>query len=256
MKRGYVDTPHGQIHYRTTGSGAPVIVLHATPSSSEAMVPILDELGKEMQAIGMDTIGYGQSDRPPKAYTTMEEFAQSVAWFIQGLGFEKVNLFGFLTGSQIAMQTAADFPDLIESVAVFDCFNWNTPSRRAVHERLHRYHPRAEDGSHLMSLWNKYKGRGDIKRVEMSFKNIFTVNDDDGAEAYDGMGWEGAGPYAMTHQEMWDVTPRIKAPVYMMYGQESELHRALEKFLETLPRAKGTREAPSMRNDIPGLAKN
>jgi hypothetical protein len=28
MKRGYVDTPEGQVHYRTEGSGEPVLLLH------------------------------------------------------------------------------------------------------------------------------------------------------------------------------------------------------------------------------------
>lgn len=255
IKRGYVDSPDGQIHYRITGTGAPVIVLHSTPHSSEGMIPLLNELGKEMQAIGMDTMGYGQSDRPNPPYTTMEEFARSVTYLIKGLRLEKVHLFGQLTGSQIALQTAADYPDLVESVAVIESFNWNTPSRRAVHERLHRYHPRAEDGSHIMSMWNKYAGRGgDVKATELLFRGIFTVNDDTGAEVYEGMGWEGAGPYAMCRQEMWDVTPRIKVPAYIMYGPDSELHRALEKFMETLPRGKGTRDAQSMRSDVAALA--
>jgi pimeloyl-ACP methyl ester carboxylesterase len=255
MKRGYVDTPHGQIHYRIEQPPAggsdetPVVVLHNTPSSSEAMAPLLRELGKEVTAIGMDTIGYGQSDRPPQPYTTMHEFAQAVAWFIQGLGYDRVRLYGDQTGSQIALQTAADFPELVESIAVFDAFNWGTPERRAVHERLHRYYPRDEEGSHLMKLWERTGRRGDLKQREMSFRNRLTVNDDTGAEVYGHMGWEGAGPYCMCRQDIWSVTPRIQAPAFIMYAPGSELHRALERFLETLPRGRGTREAPNVRTD-------
>src|SRR5207302_1490484 len=95
MKRGYVDTPHGQMHYRIESpegyDGVPVIVMHSTPASSAQMAPLLRELGKEMTAIGIDTIGYGDSDRPPVPYTTMHEFAQSVAWFIQGLGYKRIH---------------------------------------------------------------------------------------------------------------------------------------------------------------------
>ena len=203
----------------------------------------------------MDTLGYSLSDRPRTPFTTAEEFAQSIAWFIEGLGYKKANLFGFLTGSQFAMQTAADFPDLIESVAVSECFNWGTPSRRAVHERIHRYHPRQEDGSHIMELWG-LTGRGrDIKEREQRLKNFLIVNDDTGAEVYDGMGWEGAGPYAMCRQDMWSVTPRVKAPAFVLYFPNSERNRALEKFLETLPRGRGTREAPLFLQDPDGLAK-
>lgn len=249
MKRGYVDTPHGQIHYRTAGDGPPVIIFHMTPASSEAMQPLIQAFADAgFTAIGMDTMGYGESDRPPHPYTTMEEFAQTVAWFIQGLGYEKVHLFGDQTGSQIAMQTAADFPELVESIAVFDPFNWGTPSRRAVHERLHRYHPRNIDGSHIKELWERcYRGGRSIKQAEVALRNYLKVNDDTGAEVYGAMGWEGAGPYAMTRQDIWSVTPRITSPMYVTYATDSELHRALEKFLETLPRAKGNREFPSPR---------
>jgi pimeloyl-ACP methyl ester carboxylesterase len=255
MKRGYVDTPHGQVHYRIAGDGPPVVVLHETPASSATMEPLLEALSREMTAIGMDTMGYGESDRPPQPYTTMAEFAQSVAWFIDGLGLPSVNLFGVLTGSQIAMQTAADFPNLVSAIAVQECFNWGTPERRAVHERIHRYHPRRADGGHLLELWERTQYYGDLRRREQAFRNFLRVNDDAGAEVYGGMGWEGAAPYAMCRQEMWTVTPRVQAPALVLYRRNSELHRALERFLQTLPRARGMRDAPSFHDDPEGLAR-
>jgi pimeloyl-ACP methyl ester carboxylesterase len=256
MKRGYVDTPHGQIHYRTEGSsGAPVIVFHETPSSSARMAPIVHELGKEMQAFGMDTMGYGSSDRPPAPYTTMSEFAQSVAWFIEGLGKGPANLFGVLTGAQIALQTAAEHPDLVKAVAVSEAFNWGVDSRRAVHERIHRYFPRSEDGSHIMELWNRSRFQTDVKLREQSLRDHMAVNDDTGADVYGGMGWEGAGPYAMCRTVIWDVTPKIQAPTLVMYSKNSERGRALARFLDTLPRAKGDDDAPSFRTDPAATAR-
>lgn len=252
MKKGYVDTPMGQIHYREVGEGEPVVVLHQTPSSSVLMEPLMHGLAKEMRAIGMDTPGYGFSDRPNKdgkvmPYTSMEQFAQSVAWFIQGLGLEKVHIFGDHTGSQIALQTAADFPELVKSVAVFEPFNWGTPSRRAVHERLHRYHTRTEDGSYLMELWDRVKNSPDIRTREQNFRDFLASNDE--SDVYGSMGWEGAGPYAMTRQDMWSVAPRITARTYVMYPSDSELLRAYDRFMSTLPNAVGTLEAPPLRRD-------
>lgn len=259
MKRGYVDTPDGQIHYHITGDGPPVIILHATPTASATLVTLLEAFAAEgFTAIGMDTIGYGESDRPNPPYTTMEQFAQAVAWFIQGLGLEKVHLYGDKTGSQIALQTAADFPDLVASVAVFESFNWGTESRRAVHEHIHRYHPRSEDGSHIMALWNRTGNpsrKQDLRSREVALRAFLAVNDNTGTECYGVMGWEGAAPFAMTRQDMWSLAPRIQQPAFVMYGPNSELHRALEKFLVTLPHAKGTREAPSPRIDPEAGAK-
>jgi pimeloyl-ACP methyl ester carboxylesterase len=38
MKRAYVDTPEGQIHYRIEGSGEPVLCLHKASLSSDELL--------------------------------------------------------------------------------------------------------------------------------------------------------------------------------------------------------------------------
>jgi hypothetical protein len=144
---------------------------------------------------------------------------------------------------------------VVENVAVYDAFNWGTPERRAVHERLHRYHERREDGSYLLELWNRTGYERDLKQREVALRNLMAVNDDTGAEVYGTMGWEGAGPYAMCRQVIWDVTPRIQAPTLVMYPEGGELSRALDRFLETLPHGKGDGQAPSLRTDPDAVAK-
>ena len=135
MRRGYVDSPDGQIHYREAGEGEPVIILHPTPMSSRALIPLIEATAAQgFRAIGMDTMGYGESDRPKKPYTTMGEFAQSVVWLMDGLGIDKANLLAGLTGSQIALQVAADFPDRVKSVVTQEAFN----RRRGSHPRAVR----------------------------------------------------------------------------------------------------------------------
>jgi hypothetical protein len=124
-----------------------------------------------------------------------------------------------------------------------------------VNQRLHRYHTRREDGGQLLELWQRSRYETDLKKRELSFRYRLAVNEEEGAEVYEGMGWEGAGPYAMGRQLVWDVTPRIQSPVFVMYSAEGQLHRALERFLETLPRARGTREAPSFRRDPAAVAR-
>lgn len=255
MKRGYVDTPDGQIHYRVTGEGDPVIILHPTPMSSRAMSPLIEAIAaRGMRAIGMDTMGYGESDRPPTPYTTMSEYARSVAWLIQGLGLDRASLVGVLTGSQIALQTAAEYRELVRAVVTQEAFNWGTPGRLAVHERIHAYHPRRADGGHLLELWERSGWGSDLRNQDLNTRDFIYVNDDTGAEVYGHMGWEGAAPYSMCRTVMWDITPKIQAPVFITYRVNSELHRALERFLETLPHGKGLRDAPTFATDPDGFA--
>ncbi|NIR58682.1 MAG: alpha/beta hydrolase, partial [Gammaproteobacteria bacterium] len=87
------------------------------------------------------------SDRPPEPYTTLHDFAQAVVWLMDGLGLERSSVYGLLTGSEIAVEVAAGWPERVEKLVLEEVFNWNTPSRRAVHERIHHYFPEQRDGS-------------------------------------------------------------------------------------------------------------
>jgi pimeloyl-ACP methyl ester carboxylesterase len=255
LKRGFVDTPDGQIHYRSAGDGPPVVVLHPTPASSKSLIPVVEALAaRGMRGIGMDTIGFGDSDRPNPPFDSQSQYAQSVVNLITGLGYEKANLIGVLTGSQIALQTAAEHPDRIETLIVQEPFNWGTPERRAIHEKLHRYHPRTPDGSYLIELWNRVPVRNDLKTHEDRFKEFLAVNDTEGAEVYGTMGWEGAATWSMCRVDIWEVTPRIQVPTLVLYGEGSPRHRALERFLETLPRSKGARDVPMYSSNPGGFA--
>ncbi|MCS7002621.1 MAG: alpha/beta hydrolase, partial [Dehalococcoidia bacterium] len=236
MKRGFVDSPDGQIHYRVVGEGPPVVVFHQTPESSRAMAPLMKALASHgYRVYVMDTMGYGDSDRPPQPYTDMTQFARSVTYFMDGLGIDKAYLVGAMTGAQIALQVAADFPERVIAVAVQEPFNWGTPERRATHMRIHRVHPPREDGGHLIELWNRSRYGGSLRDHDLRMREFLYVNEAEGAEVYEGMGWEGAAPYCMTRVVIWDITPKITAPVFVTYFKNIERHRALEKFLETLP---------------------
>jgi len=127
---------------------------------------------------------------------------------------------------------------------VEEVFNWNTPARRAVHERVHRYVPEQPDGSHLIELWNKVGGNregADLAQVTEWLIGNLMVNSDEGAEVYGSTGWEGAATYAMCRYEMWDATPRIAAPTLVMHTVDSERGRSHEKFLATIRRSRGVR---------------
>ena len=60
--RGFVSTPHGQVHYRTAGAGEPLLLLHQTSRSSDEFAEMLPILGRSRRVIAMDTLGYGDSD--------------------------------------------------------------------------------------------------------------------------------------------------------------------------------------------------
>ncbi len=137
MRRGFVDTPDGQIHYLEEGSGDPVVLLHPSPHSSNFFYHTIPVLSPHLRVIAMDSMGYGDSDRPSPPYTEMIQYARSVTWLLDGLGIEKAHIVGFLTGAEVATEVGAAFPDRVNKLVLSEVFNWNTDSRRAVHQKLH-----------------------------------------------------------------------------------------------------------------------
>jgi pimeloyl-ACP methyl ester carboxylesterase len=256
LKRGFVLSPHGNIEYFEVGQGEPLLMLHSTPGSCMAYRNIAPLLAEDCRAIAATTMGYGQSDRPLEPYTTLTEFARAMTWVLDGLGIEKASVYGNSTGSEIAAVLAAEFPERVDKLILEEVFNWGTPSRRAVHERIHRYFEEKPDGSHLVELWNKVGGGrpgADMRRTSERFVNNLIVNSNERAEVYGEMGWEGAGPYAMTRHDIWESAAKIQAPTLVIHGTTSELSRSHERFLATIPHSRGVR-LPSTGNFNPPQA--
>jgi len=65
MKRAFIDTPEGQIHFRTEGRGEPVLLLHKASLSSEEYKEMIPILAKNYRVIAIDVLGCGDSDQPP-----------------------------------------------------------------------------------------------------------------------------------------------------------------------------------------------
>ncbi len=63
IERHYVTVGRRQQHYRRCGSGPAVVLLHESPRSSVALLPLI-ELGDGLTIFALDTPGYGGSDPP------------------------------------------------------------------------------------------------------------------------------------------------------------------------------------------------
>ena len=123
IRKGFVDVPHGQVHYRTAGFGPPVVLLHDSPRSSSMHVPMLQALGREFTAIAIDTPGYGHSTPlPAEPRPEIPDFARALATTLEAFGIERCPVYGFHTSSKINLQFAIDHPARV-SLAIIDGLN-------------------------------------------------------------------------------------------------------------------------------------
>jgi pimeloyl-ACP methyl ester carboxylesterase len=109
---GYVATRHGQMHYRKTGGGPPLVLLHATPKSSRSFMPLMQQLAAHHTVIAPDTLGFGKSD-PLPPHLKMETLAEATADLILALRINPSPIFGLHTGNKIGAALSAGWPELV-----------------------------------------------------------------------------------------------------------------------------------------------
>lgn len=159
-RRGYVDGPDGQIHYRTMGEGEPVVLVHMAPWSSIAFrhaMPKLADAG--YRVIAIDLPGHGMSS-PPKA-PSIEVYAEALAALIGQLDLAPCVVLGHRGGGLVAGRLAATRPELVAAL-VFDNVPFMSADMRA--ERVGRFPDDQSlhgDGSHIQARWDWVKRVGD-----------------------------------------------------------------------------------------------
>ncbi|NER31478.1 MAG: alpha/beta fold hydrolase, partial [Symploca sp. SIO1C4] len=115
IKRAFLNTEDGQILYRIGGDGAPLLLLHMTPRSSDEFRELMPILAKNRCVIAMDLMGLGDSDQPPRVYS-VADYAKTVIALWDELGIKKSSILGNLTGGYIAGEVAAAYPERVEKL--------------------------------------------------------------------------------------------------------------------------------------------
>jgi pimeloyl-ACP methyl ester carboxylesterase len=101
------------VSYQEAGpaSGEPVVLLHGLASDSDTWdraAPALAERG--LRVLAVDLIGHGQSDKPRGTYL-LDDFALSLAAFLDAVDVPAATLCGHSLGGAIAVHFGARYPE-------------------------------------------------------------------------------------------------------------------------------------------------
>jgi pimeloyl-ACP methyl ester carboxylesterase len=230
MKRAYIDIPEGQVHYRTDGSGEPLLLLHQTPMSSDEYTKIIPVLAQHHRVMAMDTLGYGESDRPPRFFT-VPDFALSVISFLNALGINKVNIAGHHTGATIAAELAAKFPERVSKLILsgLPCFK---PEDAPFW--MSKYPPIEikPDGSHLMEVWKMAMER--FPETSLELAQAYTLD-----FLKSGLGAKSdSGHRAVFTYNAANILPLIKSPTLLIMGDKDMAYPFLDTVRSLVPHNK------------------
>ena len=160
VRKGYLDLPWGQLHYRCVAGPSdaqPLVLLHQSPLSSRNYEQLLPRLAERCRPYAVDTPGYGGSSPVPEQWE-VADYANVVWDLADALGAPRIALFGRATGAVFALEAALAQPQRT-SCLILHGMPVYTDAERA--DRMANFAPPfqfSDDGAHLMGIWNRIHG--------------------------------------------------------------------------------------------------
>ncbi|WP_138436050.1 alpha/beta fold hydrolase [Marinobacter shengliensis] len=95
------------IFSRMAGKGSPLVLLHGFPTASWDWSRLWPMLASGHQLLAVDMLGFGFSDKPRNYVYSIEDQADLIQGWIEGLGLDSVHLFAHDYGSSVAQELLA-----------------------------------------------------------------------------------------------------------------------------------------------------
>ncbi len=155
VRRAFLDTPNGQLHYRAVRPDAPskvpLVCLHMSPNSGRIFEAILTAMGTDRVAVAPDMPGFGESD-PPASPPEIADYARAAATVVDALGLKQIDVMGYHTGSETCIELAVQRPDLVRRIVQISCPVF-TDEELAELRANYSSRPITDDGAHIVAKW-------------------------------------------------------------------------------------------------------
>ncbi len=116
-----------QMYYEVSGEGDPLIVLHGAYMNIASMGAIIPKLAETHKVSALELQGHGRTtdiDRP----ITYPNLADDVAAFMDAVGIEQADVFGYSMGAAVGLQLAIRHPakvkKLVAASVAYDAEAW------------------------------------------------------------------------------------------------------------------------------------
>jgi pimeloyl-ACP methyl ester carboxylesterase len=116
-----------QMYYEVSGAGAPLIVLHGAYMNIPSMGAIIPRLAATHRVYALELQGHGRTTdiERPITYPTL---ADDVAAFMEAVGLEQADVFGYsmgaVAGLQLAIRHPAKVRNLVAASGGYDARGW------------------------------------------------------------------------------------------------------------------------------------
>ncbi|MBL8099302.1 MAG: alpha/beta hydrolase [Anaerolineales bacterium] len=230
IRKGYVDTPNGQIHFRQLKQvdGIPLVLFHQTASSSLMYESLMNLLADDFHTIALDTPGFGASFSPPNLFT-VSYLSDSLHAALTQLGVESCFVFGHHTGSAIGLQMAFDHPNFIQKMVLSGAPLLSETQITGLKASLKPI-ALTEDGSHLTQVWERIRKRDSSLPLDIVHREILLTQS--AREAAQG------AYQAVFDQPIQHQLSSLDIPILLISGEHDTLRASLESAYQLLKHGK------------------
>lgn len=109
-----LDVDGGRLYYETSGSGRPVVFIHAGIADQRMWQPQWDAVAARYQVVRYDTRGYGQTVTEDVPYSNRADLLA----LLDHLGIERAAIIGCSRGGQIAADFTLEHPDRVAALVL------------------------------------------------------------------------------------------------------------------------------------------
>ena len=193
------------VHYRMTGAGRPVVLLHGWGGSIASFAPVHKHLETRFSVCSIDLPGFGLSDPPRTAWSTLD-YADCLVRFFLKAGIENPIILGHSFGGRIGIRLAASIPVrklvLIDSAGIRPHRTWRYYVKVYTFKtgsRILRLPIIRLFTADLLEQMRRRVGSQDYQNASPRMREILvkTVNED-----------------------LRDALPRIKCPTLLVWGEQ------------------------------------
>src|SRR5947209_4518913 len=119
VERGYVLVDGTRIHYRRSGRGPALLLLHGLVGSSRNWRHNIPALGRQATVYAIDLVNMGDSDRVAGLNPGLALTAHQIVRFMDVVGLREADVAGHSYGGAIAMMLGTLYPDRVRSLVLF-----------------------------------------------------------------------------------------------------------------------------------------
>jgi pimeloyl-ACP methyl ester carboxylesterase len=116
-----------QMYYEVSGAGDPLIVLHGAYMNIPAMGAIIPKLARTHRVSALELQGHGRTTDIDRSIT-YPNLADDVAAFMDSVGLQKADVFGYSMGAAAGLQLAIRHPEkvnkLVMASGAYDARGW------------------------------------------------------------------------------------------------------------------------------------